>query len=667
MAKDPKKRDRAREQTKKEREEKRRRAREERRRALEKRRRAAQREKGTKKPVKEKIDLFNESEIEKLGENITQEIKKMIPLPFIQRSLDRASKTLTEKLKDIEVEVEDQDLRMHGLGNLKLGLGSLNTFIQQIKELVEEEPWADEITYKTYEAAKKDDLPGIVSAIREASQVARRAQEYDQAIGMLEKTNTNLLHAEKEEEFSNQKLKLKLDVLKDLQTNLQNKGKLDKAIENLEAQLDIYKQLDDPKAYLNAQTQKGFLLMRKGEFFQAQTVFRNALDYAENLPIEEKKTAVPELKRSVAVLHRMYGEYDDALSWFSEALSEFQTIKDEAGIVRVLLGIAKLNTLRGEWNKAINNYKKIIDGYTDRKTDLYLPTTYIELAKTLLSSGDYSRAKENANKAKDLLEHIEIKEPDPEKIPLIIQLLFIKIYRSENKLETALNEVQKAWDLFESSKEKYHDSELEIIKLESEILLELNRSNEVRENLQSIFPNIKTDWMKATYWQLSGILEHREMNLGSAKNAFEQAIAKSKEIGHYQLQIQSRMMYATLLIDQAKLGDQQAFQAADEYLIDIEVEMNTKKMIPQILDCQIMRANLAALRKDYNMAYTALSEAETIAKEHNLYRQQVRAQSLMSIIEQEQDQLKSGTRNLDTLSVYRYLEDARRIIDEHGS
>ncbi|MFX1253665.1 MAG: tetratricopeptide repeat protein [Promethearchaeota archaeon] len=668
MTKDPKKRDRARERNIKEREEKRRRALEERRRAIEKKERASQRIKKAEKPAREKISLFNENDINKLGENISQEIKKRVSLPFLQRSLDKANQALTNKLKDLEVEVEDEDLRITGLGNLKIGLGSLNTFIQQIKELAEEQPWADEITSKTYEAAKKDDLSGVVSAIREASQVARRAQEYDQAIGILEKTNTELLQAEKEEESSNQKLKLKLDVLKDLQTNLQNKGKLDKAIKNLDAQLDIYKQLDNPKEYLKAQNQKGFLFMRKGEFSQAQAVFRNALDYAENLPIEEKKAAVPELKRSIAVLHRMRGEFDKALSSFSEALSEFQTIQDERGIVKVLLGIAKLHSLRGEWNKAINNYEKVIDGYVNKKPDTWFLVTYSELALTLASSGDYSRAIEMANKAKNLLDYIEFESPEYcDIIPLEIQLLFIKIYKSENKLEEALNEVRKAQILFESMKEKDVDSELEILKLECEILLELNRFSEVRENLQRVFPNIKTDWMKATYWQLSGILEHKEKNLGSAKNAFEQAITKSREIGHYQLQIQSRMMYATLLIDQAKLGDQQAFEAADEYLTDIEAETNAKKIIPQILDCQILRANLAALRKDYNVAYKALSEIETIAREHNLYRQQVRAQDLMNLIEQEQDQLKLGTRNLDSLSVFRYLEDARRIVDEHGS
>ncbi|MFX0063030.1 MAG: tetratricopeptide repeat protein [Candidatus Hermodarchaeota archaeon] len=663
MVKDPKKRDRARERNKKEREEKRRRVLEERRRALEKRQRVVQKEKETKEPAKEKIVLFNESDIDKLGENITQEIKKRVSIPFLQRSLDRASKALTTKLKDLEVEVEDQDLRITGLGKLKIGLGSLNTFIQQIKELAEEQPWVDEIN----EAVKKDDLSGVVSAIREASQVARQAQEYDQAIGMLEKTNIELLQAEKEEE-PYQKLKLKLDVLKDLQTNLQKKGKLDKAIKNLDTQLDIYKQLDDHKEYLKVQTEKGFLFIRKGEFSQAETVFRNALDYAENLPVDDKKTAVPELKRSIAVLHRMRGEYDKALSWFSEALSEFQAIQDEVYIVKTLLGIAKVHTLRGEWNSAIKNYEKIIAGYRDKKPDLWFLMTYSELATTLTSSGHYSRAREMANKAKNLLEHIEVKDSEhPDKLHLEIQWLFINIYKNENKLEEALNEVQKAWTLFESSEEKDVDSELALLKLESEILLELNRCNEVREKLQSIFPNIKTDWMKATYWQLSGILEHREMNLGSAKNAFEQAIAKSREIGHYQLQLQSQMMYATLLIDQAKLGDQQAFQAADEYLRDIEVEINTKKIVPQILDCQILRASLASLRKDYNIAYKALSEVEMIAREHNLYRQRVRAQDLMNLIEQEQDQLKSGARNLDTLSVFRYLEDARRIVDEHGS
>ncbi|MFX0092127.1 MAG: tetratricopeptide repeat protein, partial [Candidatus Hodarchaeota archaeon] len=412
---------------------------------------------------------------------------------------------------------------------------------------------------------------------------------------------------------------------------------------------------------------KGFLFMRRGDFSQAADIFRNTLNYAEELPSEEKKKYIPELKRSLAIVYRMQGEYNTALAWFSEAMAGFQTIQDELGIFKVLLGVARIHSLRGEWNKATNTYNQVIESYSYRKPDQWLLATYSELVDSLLAAGDYSKAKEMLDKVNDLLEEVDLVTEKDENIHLSFQIQFIRFYQNEKNFELALKEIQKVWDQFNALEEKEIDLELNILKTEIEILLDLDRCDDARKKLEALFPNLKSDWMKATYWQLMGILEQREMNLGSAKSALERAIVKSKEIGHYQLLVRSRILYATLLVDQAKLGSQSAFQKADDYLKEIETEMKDQQMTPRVLDCQILRATLASLQKDYDSAYQLLSDVGETAKENNLYQQQSRAQNQLDLLEQEQGQLKEATRKVDTLSVFRYLDDARRLVDEHGS
>ncbi|MFX0093383.1 MAG: hypothetical protein ACFFBD_16650, partial [Candidatus Hodarchaeota archaeon] len=204
---------------------------------------------------KEKIILLDEMGIDKIGENLSQEISKRIRIPFLQRSLDAAGRALSERLKGLEVEIDNEDIKLKGMGDLELRLSSLNKFIQQIQHLVEQ-PWMKEID----EAVKTNDVMQVISAVRDASQAARNEQEFDQAIDLLETAQEQLLPElpeppeplkspqlpeppeVKEVLPQKDKLKLKLDILKDLQKNFENKGQLDKAIQNIEAQVELSKQ-----------------------------------------------------------------------------------------------------------------------------------------------------------------------------------------------------------------------------------------------------------------------------------------------------------------------------------------------------------------------------------------------------------------------------------------
>ena len=87
-------------------------------------------------------------------------------------------------------------------------------------------------------------------------------------------------------------------------------------------------------------------------------------------------------------------------------------------------------------------------------------------------------------------------------------------------------------------------------------------------------------------------------------------------------------------------------------------------MPAMMLEMQLLRANLYAVQRKYEQAYELLATVEENAKSMNLNKQLSEAQEIAGLLEQERSQLQEGIQKSYHFQVMKYLQDARRIIEE---
>jgi len=210
------------------------------------------------------------------------------------------------------------------------------------------------------------------------------------------------------------------------------------------------------------------------------------------------------------------------------------------------------------------------------------------------------------------------------------------------------------------SQQKEPINELKMLKYEIQVLLALNKVEEARTKLLEQYKDCKSNWDQASYYHLLGLIEKHELNFGLAKKAFQSSLEKTKEIGAAALS--DELMYLDLLVEMSRTGNPKVLKEAEKLLSDLETEVNKKKLSALILECNLLKAHLARFQSNYDKAYQLYSEIIRDADTYHLYRQKKKALEAINLIEQEGQQLRATK----DLSVYRYLEDARRILEENS-
>ena len=98
-----------------------------------------------------------------------------------------------------------------------------------------------------------------------------------------------------------------------------------------------------------------------------------------------------------------------------------------------------------------------------------------------------------------------------------------------------------------------------------------------------------------------------------------------------------------------------------ERLVKIDREISEKRLPALQLECKLQRGYLAWGRSDFENAYTIFTEIVRESEEHRLFRQKAKAIDALNTIENQEQHLSATTKNK---AVYRYLDDARRILKE---
>ncbi|UCG01237.1 MAG: hypothetical protein JSW11_16670 [Candidatus Heimdallarchaeota archaeon] len=620
--------------------------------------------------------------------------EELIPINDYQEKLQRTSKKIHLLKEDLKQNLS-RDLQQDVAQGFKLSLKGLDEAIVRIEEIFGNKSWIEEID-KTIEKElgtikielpelkkkiqaskqielneKKLDEAGIKSIIKSVKQTgvnAREKRSFDEAIEILQDIDKRLLPAIAIHLPEKEKREIQTSLREELTTAFIKKGKINEAIKVIDSCCT------DPdyesKDYIKSQIEKSFLLEKKAEFNQAVDLLKKTLNYEKILPKSERKLEQSaEIKRALAIAFRGQGAYPEAVKWFKESQKEFKKVNDQEGYHNALWGIGKLRHLTGEWEKAIKIWKTLLK-FFETQPDISVkgrkPASYkrisvfSEYARTLQFSGKFKEAEEIMAKAYTLAQNSQYEYANW--LEIYIQLLFSDLYYQQNYLEKASIAIAKARRLNDQmrSKQKEPYNELIILKFEINVLLALNRAEEARTKLNDQKAKNISNWDQAKYYHLLGLIEKHEMNYGLAKRAFNSFLEKIKEIGASALT--EEFLYIELLVEMSKTGNQQAFKEAEALLKKLETEVKKKKLSAFILECNLLKAHLARIHSNYDKAYQLYSEIIKDADTYHLYRQKTKAIESIALIEQEGQQLSSTKE----LSVYRYLEDARRILEENS-
>ncbi|MFW9903731.1 MAG: tetratricopeptide repeat protein [Candidatus Thorarchaeota archaeon] len=568
-----------------------------------------------------------------------------------------------------------------------MSLKGLDEAIGHIEEIFGNEAWIEEIDkaiekeldiefpeaknqYKNIKLnAKKLDEAGIKSILQSVKKTgvsAREKRDFDEAIEIFESIDKRLLPAIAIHLPEKTSREIRTSLREELSKAFLMKGKIDEAIEVIDSCC-----IDpgyESKDYIKSQINKSFILAKKDEFNQAVEILQKTLEYEKSLPNSERKLEQSaEIKRALAIAYRGQGAYTEAIKWFKEAQKGFREINDQIGYHDTLWGMGILRYLTGEWEKAIKIWKTLLRFFEaqpdtpikGRKPAFFLRINiFTEYARTLQLSGNFKEAERIMKKALTLAQKSEYEYSDWSRIN--IQLLFSDLYYQQQEYEKASEAIVKARKINGEirSQEKEGYDELRILKSEINVLLALNQAEVARNKLLDQKNNLNSNWEYANYYRLLGLIEKYEMNYGLAKQAFHASLEKTMEMGASALT--DEFMYVELLVEMSKTGNQQTFTEAKSLLKKLEIECKEKKLTAFILECNLLKANLARIHSNYDKAYQLYSEVIRDADIYHLYRQKAKALEKLGLIEQEGQQL-SSTREL---SVYRYLEDARRILEE---
>ncbi|PWI47546.1 hypothetical protein CEE45_11490 [Candidatus Heimdallarchaeota archaeon B3_Heim] len=510
------------------------------------------------------------------------------------------------------------------------------------------------------ESLKGEQLKTVILTLKDAGATAIKEQSYDKAIEILADTNKKILplighstELSKEEQTA-----LTNSILIELEAALVEKGRIDEAIKVIDSRYRIPRYRNE--AYRKSQLKKSNLLAQSGEFKEAVNLLKSLLDNCCEDEIEYNTSA--EIKRALGMAYRGQGSYDDALKYFRESQEEFilanqkhpEDLRSTGGYHKALWGEGILHYLRGEWEEALSIWNQL-EGFYKNKKPKMLFKLYFEFMRTFKLSGKFKKAKTMLDKALNLI----TEEGESEKgfAEAFVHLGYAEIYFLQNKLSDSVKSIDTVRSIVRKKDEAFN--ELNILEVEVNILCSQDKSEEARNKLENVRNLCKSNWDKVKFYRLLAKIEKYDMNYGAAQTALKTAIEINKEIGA--ITYSDELALTELLIEMSRIGNSKAYIEAKERLAKIDCEISEKRLPALQLECKLQRGYLAWGRSDFENAYTIFAEIVRESEKHRLFRQKAKAIDALNTIENQEQHLSATTKNK---AVYRYLDDARRILKE---
>ncbi len=607
-----------------------------------------------------------------------EELKKHIKMLKADIQQKECESTLSKNISinpTLAVQVNDLIKRLKAFSNIEPQTidALVNQFNSSLITLEKDiEKGVNEITQEFIVETPKliknqlDIVKTIILNLKNASTKAIEEQSYDKAIAILNDTKMNILPliGNTQDIPEQEKIDLKRSILNELGNALIEKGMIDDAIcvldetiKTLEPQIIVSKK--EINSYLEVQVKKSLLLVQSGDFSRAIEILSSLHD---NCCADEGNPSIlGEIQRGLGMAYRGMGSYDLALKHFLAAQDHFTQNNDFEGFNSALWGQGILHYLRGEWNEAQEIWRKLKDFYEKRSPKM-LYKLYFEYTRTLQLSGDFTTAEEMLKKAENILNDNSISLHHSSRA--YIFLAFAELFLIQNRVSEALNAIESVRSYYQNADTetlKKLPNELKILDIETEILCKQEKTILAREKLVKAFSTCKSNWDYAKYFRILSRIEKHEMNYGEAIKALESSIDKIKEIGA--TTYSDQLLLIELLIDMARIGNQKAYSKAVNLLQKIESEITNKNLPVIDLECKLMKGLLTWSQNESEKAFSIFTQVVDSAEQLKLYRLKSKAIESMNAIEHQDQQLSSSTREK---SVFRYLDDARRILGEYS-
>lgn len=568
-----------------------------------------------------------------------------ISLDGLDELLITISKTLGDKKWRVELEKKiANEIKLNKLEEeIRFSQNKLHSITSQFNLA------SEEFIKRQSETYSKD----IIKIMQEMSTKARNDKSYEKAIEILEEAGNKLLPVIKIS--SQDKKKLKSSLLEDLEQTLIDFGKLEDALKVFE-NFEIDDQNED---FIKSQLKKSQLLLKRGKVNASIDLLKYTLEKLEQNDFPDLKH-LSEVKRSLGMAYRTSGAYDTALKWFSEAEKDYLKNNDNFGYYNSVWGRGILYHLRGEFDKALLIWNELLDflktGIGNNMigvTPKLLFKLYSEYYHTFIQIGKYNKAKSMINRAMELAENDKY-------LQLHALLMLTDLQLLQNQIEEASEGLIQIKNLQKQVKE--NSFTFKILKLEIKILLSQSKGEKAKMLLYSYKNKRMSNWERAHYYRLLGTIERASFNFGLAKNNMTKTLEISKNIGDYNLCLLDELDLIQLLIDMAKAGNKDSFKEAEERLTQLLKEVTANNLPPYILECKLLQGLLSCVIPDYDTAYELFIDIYTNSEENRLLRQKQKAIEALNYVENKiRGKLSEPTIER---TVYRYLEDARRILQE---
>ncbi|MFX0053232.1 MAG: hypothetical protein ACFE8U_18300, partial [Candidatus Hermodarchaeota archaeon] len=242
--------------------------------------------------------------------------RKKITISVKNPSSQKKIKLAIEKIRLIE-----NDLKRSGL---KINLEGLDEALTQIELLFPDKSWKKDLESHIEKELNEDlieleeeeeqSLHKLILAAKKAGEEARKEGRFDIAIDMLQDLDRTLIPAITDVLPEKILKELKFSLSKELEKTFFKKGELTEAIKVIDSR--DRKECCTYEEYIESQIDKTHLLIQKGEFNQALVLLKNAL---KEKPLSDNIKLTAEVKRTLGMVYRGQGAYEEALKWFKES------------------------------------------------------------------------------------------------------------------------------------------------------------------------------------------------------------------------------------------------------------------------------------------------------------------------------------------------------------
>jgi class 3 adenylate cyclase/tetratricopeptide (TPR) repeat protein len=184
-------------------------------------------------------------------------------------------------------------------------------------------------------------------------------------------------------------------------------GKGDIAEKVFKESLEIKRHLKDKDGESKVLLNLGVLFINAGRIKEAEDNLKESLKVAEETGNLEYRARA---NINIGAINSMKGKLNESLKNYRDALADFSEIGSVSDINTTLANIAEIYELKAKLDLAEKNYKEALKGVVeigDRWTEAYIS---IKLGRINLWRGNFKKALEEFNKAKEITEGIGVSD-----------------------------------------------------------------------------------------------------------------------------------------------------------------------------------------------------------------------------------------------------------------